>query len=582
MPRGRGVRKSKVKIPTTIPVDARLAAFLGLWIAEGSVGGATGKADINFTNFTFARHEQDIVDECARIASDLFGLRACVYKYASRSSVTDVRVNDWLLARWFREIIGTGAANKRIPDFIMTAPTAVAKVFVDAYWRGDGERYDGDTASYRAISTVSSTVADQLPILLGRLGVACRVGTRAARTDGCGTRHRESYTVAWAQAQKYCAGKRFNGGMWYPVKAVAARAVTEVRVYNLTVAEDETFTVGPFAVKNCPLAPWNHDDPIDRNKSCSVLLNDDGVSYARCWSFSCQFKGTFFRLVQKVITSHKNPSKELVELLAWVAEVDDDSIERRVTRSQGKVSVEGQAERMVSPPRPTDRDVLDEAVFAPFAGKLPAYAVRQRGITVEAAKVWGLGHDVEGGRLVFSVRRSDGRLIGMTGRILPSVETRLQNQGFEPTKYHNYSGLNKSRYLYGTHTWTKGLPVVLVEGPVDAVRTWQALQPRVNVGATLGEGFGQDHRRTINATWPEEVFLFPDGDAAGRRMAEKVHASLKNLSVIRLMRCPVREFEDDETEEVSRIATDPGELDDVEILHAFKMAKVIMGKKIKW
>lgn len=331
---------------------------------------------------------------------------------------------------------------------------------------------------------------------------------------------------------------------------------------------------------SCPLAPWKHDDPVDRNKSCSVLLSS-GPSFAHCFSFSCEFKGSFFRLIQLVVKNAKNPSEELVKLLEWVSKVDDDSIERRVARSQDKVSMETQAARLVSKPRDCDRDLLDESVFLPFSGRLPPYAVHDRGITIEAAKVWKLGHDIAGGRLVFSVRRGDGRLVGMTGRILPDVEARQRNQGFDPTKYHNYSGLNKSRYLFGVHTWRKGLPVVLVEGPVDAVRAWQALKGRANIGATLGEGFSQDHRRTINAAWPEEVFLFPDGDAAGRRMAEKIHYILKGLSVTRLMRCPVREFVDDETGDTVESTTDPGGMSDEEIVYAFGTADVIL-KKIKW
>jgi len=335
----------------------------------------------------------------------------------------------------------------------------------------------------------------------------------------------------------------------------------------------------------CPLAPWHHDDPTDRNKSCSVLLVPDGPSYARCFSLACDYKGSFFRLVQKVVISHKNAPPDLIELLKWVAKVDEDTIEKRIGRVQVKVEADKQAWHHVEGARAGnrlhERDVLDESVFAPFSGKLPPYAVNTRGISIKAAKAWKLGHDVERGRLVFTVRRSDGKLVGLTGRILPTVEARLRNQGYEPTKYHNYSGLDKGRYLYGTHTWSKGLPVVLVEGPIDAVRTWQALHPRANIGATLGEGFSQEHRRTINSAWPEEVYLFPDGDVAGRRMAEKLHHILKGFRVIRLMRCPVRYVEDDETGELHEVASDPGEMTNEEIVHAFETADVILHK-IRW
>jgi hypothetical protein len=329
----------------------------------------------------------------------------------------------------------------------------------------------------------------------------------------------------------------------------------------------------------CPLAPFTHDDPDDRNKSCSVLLDEDGPSYVRCHSANCDFKGNFFNLIQKLVRLHRKAPQSLLALLAEVAELDKDSIEHRVARLTDKVTVKVEGKRRVVPMRPFDRDVLEEEVFQPFAGLLPQYAAN-RGVSVEAATRWRLGYDQPNGRLVFSVRRHDGALVGMTGRIIPSVEAVMRAKGFEPTKYHNYSGLNKGRYLYGTHTWVKGLPVVLVEGPLDAVRTWMALKDRANVGATLGEGFSPEHRRMINSAWPPEIYIFSDGDTAGRRMATKIHDHLHDLCINRLMRCPVISGIDDDGIPYE-YSTDPGAMSDGEINYAFETADVIL-KEIRW
>ena len=334
---------------------------------------------------------------------------------------------------------------------------------------------------------------------------------------------------------------------------------------------------------SCPLGGITHDDPYDRNKSCSVSVDPDGISYARCFSWNCGFKGSFFALVQKAVLSREKPPQQLLDLLTEIAKTEVDDPESRARRTREQLEIQHSEERVPTPmpPREVERDVLDEAVFAPFAKSIPAYAVR-RGVNKDAAAVWDLGYDQQQGRLVFPVRRSDGALVGMTGRITPEAQCRAANHGMEVTKYHNYSGLNKTRYLYGVHTWEeKKRPIVLVEGPLDAVRTWMALHDReVNVGATLGEGFSSDHRRIVRGAWPTVVYIFADGDSAGRRMAEKIHFLLDDAVMLCLMRCPVRVLEDEETGEY-KVPADPGDMTDDEIVYAFETAETILGE-IRW
>ena len=332
---------------------------------------------------------------------------------------------------------------------------------------------------------------------------------------------------------------------------------------------------------SCPLALiGRHDDPFDENCGCSVLLDDDGPSFARCFSGNCGFKGSFFHLIQTTVLGLKKQTTRQLELLKWLAANDKDSIDVRAARSVKLTDavVEGASHRIPEPNK-HERDVLDESVFEPFARRLPQYAL-DRGITVEAAAAWRLGHDRDSGRLVFSVRRYDGALVGITGRIIPYMEKQLAAQGRFVPKYFNYSGLNKTRYLYGAHTWDKEKPVILVEGPIDAVRVWMAIGDRVNVGGVLGEGFSADHRRQCRAAWPPAGYLFGDGDRAGRRMTEKIHAVLSDAMPCFLMRCPNRVEFDDNDVPYER-STDPGELTDGEILHAFESAAPIFGE-VSW
>jgi DNA primase len=161
----------------------------------------------------------------------------------------------------------------------------------------------------------------------------------------------------------------------------------------------------------------------------------------------------------------------------------------------------------------------------------------------------------------------DGKLVGVSGRILPAYD--VPNRfGDHPLRYYNYCGLNKMRYLYGAHLFKRHLPVVLVEGQFDALKTSQALGDKANVGSTLGHGFSDDHRRTIASTMPDAIYLFQDDDTAGRSAAEMIASKLVGVAPLLLMR-PTG-------------GKDPGAMTDEAIRQAFETARPLLGDHIEW
>jgi len=345
---------------------------------------------------------------------------------------------------------------------------------------------------------------------------------------------------------------------------------------------------GPNVSISCPLAPYTHGDELDSNKSCSITLDPDGPSKARCWSFSCGFKGSLWYLIQRAVGARNPVPPKLAALVEKIKKTEEPTLERGIDAAELPAATESYADGTKLPSDPAavgttlftplpgtreaaaraampktregvirlyERDVLDESVLNQFSKDLPAY-VWERGITKETAEFWGILYDERLGRVVFPVRRFDGKLIGLTGRILPSREEQADREGWDVTKYHNYSGLNKTRYLYGAHTWKRGLPHVITEGPFDLLKTWQALRDRVNVGATLGQGFAEDHRRMLTGFNAGGTYLFFDDDSAGHRAAEKVGTTLADDMPIWLMR-PTG-------------GKDPGAMVDSAIVYAFE------------
>jgi len=253
-------------------------------------------------------------------------------------------------------------------------------------------------------------------------------------------------------------------------------------------------------------------------------------------------------------SEHKGNPHDLRGVLEKLAPTEKFTIEASLARSRKKH--EDAIDRMRRPhPIGSDRDLLPEGRFARYAGSVPSY-VRNRGLTLETCKAWGLGHDKDRGCLVFPVRRHDGKLVGLTGRYYIKDP---------PTKYHNYAGLNKSRYIYGEHMLELKKPIIICEGQIDAILTWQHLG--LPTLAILGEGFSNSHVQTICSFYPPVVYIFTDNDKAGRMAAEKIEYQLRGRVPTKLMMPPP--------------GMDPGELSQVQAEEALAAAFPIYGK-IKW
>ena len=327
-----------------------------------------------------------------------------------------------------------------------------------------------------------------------------------------------------------------------------------------------TVTWGSNMSIACPLAVNTHGDPYDDNMSCSIKVVDDGPSAAKCWSGNCKFKGSLLKLVRTAVSIRGN-TPELLKLLKDVESVEALTMGARHNRTAKAID-------KVWTPTPSnfDRSTIPERFFTPFANKIPQYAL-DRGITVETAKAWGLGYDKKDGFLVFPVRRRDSKLIGLVGR---AVSDRAKR------RHHNYMGLDKAKHLFGEHMLEVGKPVVIVEACIDGLNTWQALEKKACVVASLGEGFSDKHAKTISAMRPPFVYIFTDGDGAGRLMGSKIAYALHGLVTVKIMECPwgvITRYTNDG--KAIREKIDPSVLPYSHIRKLYKDAPIVK-KRIKW
>lgn len=340
-------------------------------------------------------------------------------------------------------------------------------------------------------------------------------------------------------------------------------------------------TWGPHISISCPLAPKTHSDPYDGNMSCSVQINDEGPSGARCFSARCGFKGKLLRLI-KLSVDIRQKTPELEQLYKYVEQTERQDNAALNAQAAKEIARDGSGsnnlfktmEQIIAEKKRVieDRDVLPESAFEKMSGSVPAYAI-ERGITVQSAKRWNLGYDKDLKYLVFPMRRRDGKLVGLIGRSVLKDPKR---------RHHNYMGLDKAKHLFGAQLLEPNKAIVIVEGAIDAIRTEQALWPQACVVAALGEGFSRSHVKTIAQMRPPAVYIFTDGDAPGQSMASKIHYALFGQFPLYLMECPwgpIIEANADGTPVRKKV--DPADLPDEYIRNLFENAKVIRDE-IPW
>jgi hypothetical protein len=227
-------------------ISEPLAKVIAWYVSEGNVSS-------NRVTFSIGAHEPEFVADVCN------ALDACGQEYdlKTANAVTMIGINSVVLGDFLVGQCGSLAANKRLPLALLRGHE---EVVWNALINGDGcihEPKIGRTPVY-AYTTTSIGLAQQVQILGTALGYTgtytVRASSRTEMPDGRFIVGGESYCV---QMRKTFAVDRFvnktrsakNGGLGL-VKAVSSEEYIG-DVYNLSVAQDESYTVNGRAVHNC-------------------------------------------------------------------------------------------------------------------------------------------------------------------------------------------------------------------------------------------------------------------------------------------------------------------------------------------
>lgn len=233
-----------------------------------------------------------------------------------------------------------------------------------------------------------------------------------------------------------------------------------------------------YVLMSCPFSKVTHEKATDRHPSLSVVLGPR--SHWRC--FACGQRGIMYGLAYQWGHQEKKDPAPLLDLI----DAEENSLTAVCTRlDQGfEDRWKGWQPQSEAAADKVNFDVFEEVELEPFIGRVPQY-ILDRGISIETCKEWQLGLDkdwrdfdtkVVWPRLVFPVRRKDGKLVGMIGRAL---------EDGAPHKYYNYWNFTKTSHLYGLDKVKDRDWVIVVEGMIDVLKFSEYRLPVVGTMGAL-------------------------------------------------------------------------------------------------
>lgn len=259
--------KSK-KIKRKIPLNSDLLRLFGYFLAEGDIQERPYRT---FISFTLNIGEKDIVKDIKDISKNLFGLDVKIKEKPERKTI-NVFLYSAKLARFFKKLFGSGAGNKKIPEFVMTLPREKQKSLIFGLWRGDGyvnlDR-NGPRAGY---VTISYQLTQQIKTLLLRQKIVPSI-YREREKEVKGVKHKKAYRIHVGQRNslmKLCnilkikyspksyeaIGSWFDDSYFYTPITNKEILSYNGKVHNLEIIKSHSFVSEAFCLHNCGDVMW--------------------------------------------------------------------------------------------------------------------------------------------------------------------------------------------------------------------------------------------------------------------------------------------------------------------------------------
>lgn len=241
-----------IELNNEIPLTPEVMRLLGYYLAEGS-----GVSDHQI-RFTFNSKEKEYIEDVKNLVAKYFGIKP--NKDVITGKATNVCFSSRLLKEFFKNLFGSNAREKRLPNWMLHLSKEKQEELINGYWKGDGSKSrDGFN-----FSTASRLLAEQVRLILARLGfIPCfRVVTK--------NRKNPKYVVEVFGRDLMCfseivgerhkaldrrKGSRNNGWvdenyLYIPIKSIQKNEY-DGDIYNIEVEEDHSYCTNYCTLHNC-------------------------------------------------------------------------------------------------------------------------------------------------------------------------------------------------------------------------------------------------------------------------------------------------------------------------------------------
>jgi len=169
------VRRDTATVHRMLTVNEDVGTLLGYYAAEGFSRRTEGE----FYQTTICIPDESARTKLTSTFETHFGVNAF------EENEWKLTVSSRLVNALFSDVfdVGTNAANKRIPEFVLTGPKAILSTFLSGYFAGDGSTAS-DRVDIRA-HTISDKLKSDLIAGLKRFGITCKLASET-RTPSSG------------------------------------------------------------------------------------------------------------------------------------------------------------------------------------------------------------------------------------------------------------------------------------------------------------------------------------------------------------------------------------------------------------
>jgi DNA primase catalytic core len=515
------------EIPTNVKVDEKFLKLIGYYIAEGS-------NHRGYIRFSLGNHEKEFAIEIKNLVKEIFGIETGIHlrKKGQRTGI-EISACNSKLSNIFENLCGLHAENKHIPFEFQYLLPEKQRIILEAIHRGDG--YSGKVAKckkdrrYRAITTISLILAEQVRDILLRLGKSPGFYVEKGKIDKKNVSHKTAFTVQWQEdyilnfSQFYQDSKEKVLYWLNPIREIKKRDF-EGNVYNLTVAEDHSYMTPNFVVGNCGKG----------GDIFGFVREIENVEFGDALRILAQKAGVELRPVSKELKTERTRLYEICELAARFFE----------KQLEGSKAAEAVKKYLL------DRGLSQESIkkwrlgYSPDTWQGLSDFLVGRGYKRDEIERAGLAvkndrgnfFDRFRGRIIFPVFDLNSQIIGFGGRVFGE---KAKNEVAKYVNTPNTLLYDKSRVLYGLHEGKMDIrkknQCVLVEGYTDVILLAQA--GFGNVVASSGTAL-TPHQLKIIKRYSDNLFTAFDmdvaGDSATKRGIDMAQAMGFNIKVLML------------------------------------------------